>query len=94
MGTIISVSTSFGRSTVSRSVSVLGIWKNSAAVTVRGPEAQIQTLTKDSLKVIVHLTGPITDSATVHVTVVAPRGITARAIPDSVLVIRRRGGRG
>jgi YbbR domain-containing protein len=65
-----------------------------ATVSVRGPEALVAALTKDSLKVIVHLTGPVADSATVHLTVVAPRGITARAVPDSVLVVRRRGGRG
>ena len=65
-----------------------------ATVIVRGPEAVMQSLTKDSLKVIVHLTGPVTDSATVRVTVLAPRGVTARAIPDSVQVVRRRSGRG
>jgi hypothetical protein len=65
-----------------------------AAVRVRGPEALVQALTKDSLKVIVHLAGPVADSATVQIMVVAPRGITARAIPESVLVVRRRGGRG
>ena len=65
-----------------------------ATVVVRGPEAMVQALTKDSLKVIVHLTGPVTDTATVHVMVLAPRGITARAVPDSVLVVRRRSGRG
>jgi hypothetical protein len=30
----------------------------------------------------------------VRVTVLAPRGVSARAVPDSVLVVRRRGGRG
>jgi hypothetical protein len=65
-----------------------------AAVTVRGPEALVQALTKDSLKVIVHLTSPVTDSATVQLIVVAPRGVTARASPDSVLIVRRRSGRG
>jgi hypothetical protein len=65
-----------------------------ATVVVRGPEAVIQGLTKDSLKVIVHLTGAVTDTATVRVRVLAPRGVTARALPDSVLVVRRRSGRG
>lgn len=65
-----------------------------ATVSVHGPEALVLALTKDSLKVIVHLAGPVADSATVHITVVAPRGIIARAVPDSVLVVRRRGGRG
>jgi YbbR domain-containing protein len=65
-----------------------------ATVTVRGPEALVQSLTKDSLKVIVHLGGPVTDSATVQLTVVAPRGVVAHAVPDSVLIVRRRSGRG
>ena len=65
-----------------------------ATVVVRGPEAVVQALTKDSLKVIVHLTGPVADTATVRVMVLAPHGITARAVPDSVLVVRRRSGRG
>lgn len=65
-----------------------------ATVVVRGPEAVIQALTKDSLKVIVHLTGAVADTATVRVTVLAPRGVTARAVPDSVLIVRRRSGRG
>ena len=65
-----------------------------ATVVVRGPEALVQALTKDSLKVIVHLTGPVADTATVRVMVLAPHGITARAVPDSVLVVRRRSGRG
>jgi len=65
-----------------------------ATVSVRGPEALVQAMTKDSLKVIVHLAGPVADTATVHLRVLAPRGIIARAVPDSVLVVRRRGGRG
>lgn len=65
-----------------------------ATVTVRGAEALIHGLTRDSLKVIVHLNGPVSDSATVHVTVVAPRGVEAHAVPDSVLIVRRRSGRG
>jgi YbbR domain-containing protein len=65
-----------------------------AAVVVRGPEAVIQALTRDSLKVIVHLAGPVSDTVTVRLMVLAPRGITARAVPDSVLVVRRRSGRG
>lgn len=65
-----------------------------ATVTVRGSETLIQALTRDSLKVIVHLNGPVADSATVQLTVVAPRGVEARAVPDSVLIVRRRSGRG
>ncbi|HKE90832.1 MAG TPA: hypothetical protein VKB45_10865, partial [Gemmatimonadales bacterium] len=62
-----------------------------ANVVIRGPEAIVVGLTKDSLKVIIHLGGPISDSAVVHLMVLAPRGITARAVPESVLVVRKRG---
>jgi hypothetical protein len=62
-----------------------------ASVVVRGPEAIVAGLTRDSLKVIIHLGGPVSDSATVHLMVLAPRGIAARAIPESVLVVRKRG---
>jgi YbbR domain-containing protein len=65
-----------------------------ATVVVRGSDALIQSLTKDSLKVIVHLTGPVSDTATVRLMVLAPRGVTTRAVPESVLVVRRRTGRG
>lgn len=65
-----------------------------ASVSLRGPEAVIAALTKDSIRVIVHLSGPVNDSATVRLTVLAPRGVSARAIPDSVLIVRRRSGRG
>jgi len=65
-----------------------------ATVTVRGSEAAIQALTKDSIRVIVHLGGPVNDSATVRLTVLAPKGVSAHAAPDSVLIVRRRSGRG
>lgn len=65
-----------------------------ATVTVRGSEAAIQSLTKDSIRVIVHLGGPVSDTATVRLMVLAPRGVAARAAPDSVLIVRRRSGRG
>lgn len=65
-----------------------------ANVVVRGPEAVIAGLTKDSLKIIVHLGGPVSDTATVRITVLAPRGVIARASPESVLVVRKRSGRG
>jgi hypothetical protein len=65
-----------------------------ATVTVRGSEAVIQALTKDSIRVIVHLGGPVNDSATVRLTVLAPKGVRVRATPDSVLIVRRRSGRG
>ena len=62
-----------------------------ASVVVRGPEALVTGLSRDSLKVIIHLGGPVSDSATVRLTVLAPRGIAARAQPESVLVVRKRG---
>jgi YbbR domain-containing protein len=58
------------------------------AVSVRGPEERVQVLTRDSLRVVAHIAG--TSGGVARITVVAPRGITARAIPDSV-TLRRRG---
>lgn len=65
-----------------------------AAVVVRGPEALVRGLTADSLKIIVHLTGAVGDSATVGLTVLAPNGVTARPVPDSAMLLRRRSRRG
>jgi len=62
-----------------------------ASVVVHGPESLVAGLTKDSLKVIIHLGGPVSDSATVRLMVLAPRGVVARATPESVLVVRKRG---
>lgn len=63
------------------------------SVAVTGPEERVSNLTRDSLRVVAHITtSPTTDSPGIaRITVVAPRGITARAIPDSV-TLRRRGG--
>ena len=58
------------------------------AVNVRGPEERVQALTRDSLRVVAHITG--SNGGVARITVVAPRCITARAIPDSV-TLRRRG---
>lgn len=57
------------------------------SVSVRGPEERVQNLTRDSLRVVAHVTGP--GGGLARITVIAPRGITARAIPDSVTVRRR-----
>src|SRR6266498_2582820 len=57
------------------------------SVSVRGPEERVQALTRDSLRVVAHLTGP--SGGVARITVIAPRGITARAIPDSVTLRRR-----
>src|SRR2546423_251627 len=58
------------------------------AVNVRGPEERVQALTRDSLRVVAHITG--SNGGVARITVVAPRGITARAIPHSV-TLRRPG---
>jgi hypothetical protein len=63
------------------------------SVTVRGPEQRVLSLTRDSLRVVAHITGGSGDAAVGRLTVIAPRGITARAIPDSV-TLRRRSRRG
>lgn len=60
------------------------------SVAVRGPEERVQALTRDSLRVVAHITGSTAGGGVARITVIAPRGITARAIPDSV-TIRRRG---
>jgi YbbR domain-containing protein len=61
------------------------------SVAVTGPEERVQALTRDSLRVVAHITGSsAAPGATVaRITVIAPRGITARAIPDSVTLRRR-----
>jgi hypothetical protein len=64
------------------------------SVAVRGPEAIVSRLTRDSLRVVASLRGPVAAGAYAHLTVVAPRGIAARAVPDSVALQRRSGRRG
>jgi YbbR-like protein len=61
------------------------------SVAVSGPEERVQALTRDSLRVVAHITGA--GGGTARITVVAPRGIKARAIPDSVSLRRRAPGR-
>src|SRR5206468_1709497 len=56
-------------------------------VSIRGPEERVQALTRDSLRVVAHITG--TGGGVARITVIAPRGIIARAIPDSVTLRRR-----
>lgn len=63
------------------------------SVTVRGPEQRVQALTRDSLRVVAHIVGAGADGGVARLTVIAPPGITARAIPDSV-TLRRRTRRG
>jgi hypothetical protein len=63
------------------------------AVAVRGPEALVGALARDSFRVVAHLRGPAAAGAYAHLTVVGPRGVRARAVPDSVM-LRRRPRRG
>jgi len=63
------------------------------SVIVRGPEQRVLGLTRDSLRVVAHIAGGGADGAVGRLTVIAPAGITARAIPDSV-TLRRRTRRG
>ena len=56
-------------------------------MSVRGPEERVQALTRDSLRVVAHITG--SSGGTARITVIAPRGIIAHAIPDSVTLKRR-----
>lgn len=57
------------------------------SVSVTGPEERVQALTRDSLRVVAHITGG--NGGVARITVVGPRGLTSRAIPDSVTVRRR-----
>lgn len=57
------------------------------SVSVRGPEERVQNLTRDSLRVVAQITGSAGGVARIRV--IAPRGVTARAIPDSVTLRRR-----
>ena len=59
------------------------------SVAVRGPEERVQALTRDSLRVVAHITSSNAGQSVARITVIAPRGITARAIPDSVTIRRR-----
>jgi YbbR domain-containing protein len=63
------------------------------AVTVRGPEARVNALTRDSVRVVAHLVGKAGPGGFARLTVSAPPGIVAHAVPDSVS-LRRKTGRG
>jgi YbbR domain-containing protein len=71
-----------------------GLWESSppgVAVTVRGPARRLARIARDSVQVSV--TSPVgVDSATVLVTVTVPKGLTAEARPDRVLLRRRGSG--
>ena len=59
---------------------------------VRGPQERVETLTRDSLRVVAHIVradaGPGAGGLA-RITVIAPRGVIARAVPDSVTLRRR-----
>ncbi len=57
------------------------------SVSVRGPQERVQGLTRDSVRVVAHITDP--SGGVARITVVGPRGISVRAIPDSVTLRRR-----
>ncbi len=59
------------------------------AVRVSGPAPRVDALTRDSLRVVAHLIGSAGPSAYARLTVVAPAGITAHAVPDSVALKRK-----
>jgi hypothetical protein len=53
-------------------------------VQVSGPERRVHVLTRDSLRVVAHLVGHAGPDAYARLTVAAPAGVTAHAVPDSV----------
>lgn len=59
------------------------------SVAVRGPENIVARLTRDSLRVVAHLSGRAAPGVYARLTVVAPPGVSARAVPDSVALQRR-----
>jgi hypothetical protein len=63
------------------------------SVSVRGPESKVNALTRDSVRVVAHLVGKAGPGAYARLTVTAPPGVRARAVPDSV-GLKRRTGRG
>ena len=61
-------------------------------MSVGGPAARVERLTRDSLRVVAHLVRPGGPAGYARLSVQAPTGINARAIPDSV-ALKRKGGR-
>jgi hypothetical protein len=69
-----------------------GRWSSSpdaVTVTVRGATARLARLLPDSISVVA-LVGGREREQTIRLNVIAPPGITARAVPDSVVVRRER----
>src|SRR6266581_4846494 len=63
------------------------------SVTVRGPASRVNTLTRDSVRVVAHLVGKAGPGGYARLTVSGPPGLVARAVPDSVS-LKRKTGRG
>jgi YbbR domain-containing protein len=67
-------------------------------VEVTGPEARVRAMTRDSLRVVAHLVGHADPDGYARLTVAAPGGVTARAVPDSVPLkpppVKKKSGRG
>src|SRR5205809_87959 len=70
-----------------------GLTPERVAVTVRGPESRVNLLTRDSVRVVAHLVGKAGPGGYARLTVSAPPGITAHALPDPV-GLKRKTGRG
>src|SRR5438552_13212256 len=63
------------------------------SVTVRGPASRVNTLTRDSLRVVAHLVGNAGPGGYARLTVTGPPGIAARPVHASV-ALKRKTGRG
>src|SRR5438876_1010686 len=63
------------------------------SVTVRGPASRVNTLTRDSVRVVAPLVGKAGPGGYARLTVSGPPGLVARAVPDSVS-LKRKAGRG
>src|SRR5437899_1278708 len=61
-------------------------------VRIAPPATRVERLTRDSLRVVAHLVRPAGPGGYARLSVQAPNGIAARAIPDSV-ALKRKGGR-
>jgi hypothetical protein len=59
-------------------------------VRVRGPAARLGSLSRDSVPVVVDWTGPPGEGRAA-LRVLAPPGLDARALPDSLSLLRRSG---
>lgn len=61
------------------------------SVEIQGTAERLQGLTRDSVKVFARFAAGATDGASVHLTVLAPSGVAAHAVPDSAVLKRKTG---